>query len=170
MRWQVFCHGNDTFNLSHLEQFDHVFEVAAGVSYSITIRFSHHCFTEHTKPTDDPALLLTVGSDQRTFDFERWRLSHYLPEIIKTLEQRYISHTNHQSFFTVELIEDAGQMQDYEVYFDVTKDSKTKRLYLTVKSAYTRDTNRKNERPKSRKIRLLVILRNIQHNKPIRSQ
>jgi hypothetical protein len=139
-------------------------------SYGVTIRFSHHCFTEHPSPSDDPALSFVVGKEERTFDLGRWQLSRHLPTILKTLAERHISHTDHQSFFTVELVNQQGQSQDYEVYFEVSKDNKTKRLYLTVKSAYTRDPSRITERPKSRKIRLLVILRNVQHNKPIRSQ
>ncbi len=170
MRWTDFGIQNQLFDLSHLDQFDHVYLLSDGSSHCVTIRFSHHCFTDHPSPTDDPDSSFVIGKDRRTFDVQRWQLSQRLPQIIKTLETRYISHTDHQSFFTVELVNERGQPQDYEVYFEVTKDTKTKRLYLTVKSAYSRDPNRNTQRPKSRKIRLLVILRNAQQNKPIRRQ
>ncbi len=170
MRWSEFIYQGRSFSLLHLDQFDHIFLLSDSSSHSVTVRFSHHCFTEHPNPADDPNLLFVIAKEQRTFDFKRWQLSQYLPDIIKSLETRHISHTDHQSFFTVELINEQGQTQNYEVYFEVTKDTKTKRLYLTVKSAYLRDPNRATYRPKSRKIRLIVILRNVQQNKPIRSQ
>jgi hypothetical protein len=170
MRWLAFEYQKRFFDLSHLDQFDHVFMLPDANPYRVTIRFSHHCFTEHPSPSDDPDLAYVVAKEQRTFDFVRWQFSQRLPEIIKTLGIRYISHTDHQSFFTIELVDEQGHPRDYEVYFEVTRDTKTKRLYLTVKSAYIRDPNRVGDRPKSRKIRLLVILRNVQQNKPIRSQ
>jgi hypothetical protein len=170
MRWSTFQYKGQVYDLAHLDQFDHIFVISEAGSYPITIRFSHHCFTEHSSLTDDPDLFFTVGKEQRTFDLVRWQFSQRLPEIIKTLEARFISHTDHQSFFTIELIDDQGRSRDYEVYFEVTRDNKTKRLYLTVKSAYLRDQDRIGDRPKSRKIRLAVILRNVQQNKPIRTQ
>ncbi len=170
MRWSVFQYQNHQYDLSHLEQFDHVYNFLGADSYIVTVRFSHHCFTEHPSPKDDPELSFVVAKEQRTFDFVRWQFSHRLPQIIRSLETRFISHTNHQSFFTIEFIDQQGQVKDYEIYFEVTRDNTTKRLYLTVKSAYIRDKTRLTDRPKSRKIRLNVILRNIQQNKPIRPQ
>ncbi|MEY4531196.1 MAG: hypothetical protein RLZZ156_1917 [Deinococcota bacterium] len=104
MRWSEFLHQGRSFGLLHLDQFDHVFLLSDGSSYPVTVRFTHHCFTEHPNPADDPDLSFVVAKEQRTFDVQRWYLSQRLPEIIKTLESRHISHTDHQSFFTVEVI------------------------------------------------------------------
>ena len=175
MIWKSFQYHGQTFDLAHLNQFDHVYVQPAqdnkpSRAYRVTVRFGHHCFTEHVQPSDEAALLFVVGKEARTFDQKRYGLSQSLPEIMKTLMDRNISHTDHNSFFTIELMNEAGQTFDYEVYFEVSRDQTTKRLYLTVLSAYARDPARITDRPKARKIRLSVILRNIQENKPIRRQ
>jgi hypothetical protein len=71
-----FTYQNTDYALDHLNAFEHVFEVEAttGVpkrQYTVWVTFGHHCFTEDSKPGDDPALFYidSVKRDPRTFNF-----------------------------------------------------------------------------------------------------
>jgi hypothetical protein len=84
--------------------------------------------------------------------------------------QRTISHTGHNNYFTLEIMNPFGEQIEYEIYFDVTRDSNDKRLHIVVTSAFPRDPTRIQDRPKYNKIRLSSILHNVQKNKSIRMQ
>jgi hypothetical protein len=163
------------YDLSHLNSFIYEFEQSAAKDnparrYVVVIRFSHHCFTEGKKVEDDPLLEFLDSSpkrDHRTFNATRWELSKSLPEIVKSLMGRHISHTNHNSFFTVEIVLQNGDRVDYEVYFEVARVKG--KLNLVVTSAFSRDPDRLGARPQGSKIRFSTILFNVLHNKPIKS-
>lgn len=163
------------YDLSHLNSFLYEFEQSSlkdgsAQKYLVAILFSHHCFTEGKKPGDDPLLeFLDAGPkrDHRTFDEVRWELSKNLPEIVKGLMERYIAHTNHNGFFTIEVVLDSGTRVDYEVYFEVARVKG--KLYLTVTSAFPRDPARIGARPRGSKIRFSTILYNVLNGKPIKS-
>lgn len=168
-------YSNITYDLTHLNTFLHEFEQQAlkdkpAQKYLVAIRFSHHCFTEGKKPTDDPLLEfadISPKRDHRTFDVVRWELSKRLPEIVMGLMERHIAHTNHNGFFTIEVVLDSGAQVDYEVYFEVARVKG--KLNLTVTSAFPRDPDRIGARPQGSKIRFSTILYNVLHNKPIKS-
>lgn len=171
--WQAFFYQGAYYDLSHLDSFDHVFVQAATADkperhYKVRIHFGHHCFTESIKPGDDPAQRYPFPRhDQRTFNFVRWDLSRQLPMIVTTLMERQVFHTGHLNFFTVELTTHSGNNIEYEVYFDVDRDS-GKGLKLVVTSAFPRDPARIQNRPARRPIRLALILHNVQVGKPIK--
>jgi hypothetical protein len=125
-----------------------------------------HCFTRSVDGENQRGLFYSDNQETRIFDFRRYKLSFYLPGIIKTLDQRECFHTNHKNYFTIEVINDEGQKVDYEVYFEVKKVKGS--LELFINSAYPRDPERIINRPKKKKIRFYVILYNILHNKRIR--
>ena len=168
-------YSNITYDLTHLNTFLHEFEQQAlkdkpAQKYLVAIRFSHHCFTEGKKPNDDPLLEFADASskrDHRTFNVVRWELSKRLPEIVMGLMERHIAHTNHNSFFTIEVVLDNGVSIDYEVYFEVVRVKG--KLSLTVTTAFGRDLIRLIGRSQGSKIRLSTILYNVSTNKPIRS-
>ena len=162
------------YDLSHLNSFIHEFLHEAGGksarTYRVKILFSHHCFTEGKKSGDDPQLEFLDGGpkrDHRTFDAIRWELSQYLPDIIRGLMGRHIAHTHHNSFFTVDIVDQNGTSIEYEVYFEVALVKKE--LYLTVTTAFSRDPANLGARPRGGKIRFSTILFNVSQNKPIKS-
>ncbi len=166
-------HGQ-TFDLTHLNAFEYCYIQPAEHGkperqYRTWIRFSHHCFTESTKPNDDIALQFGSRKDGRSFNTLRWDLSKFLPDIIRSLMERTISHTGHNNYITIKIVDSQGQRIEYEIYFDVNRDPQDKRLHIVVTSAFPRDMERLVDRPKFNKIRLATILHNVQQNKPIRT-
>ncbi|MEY4530364.1 MAG: Heat shock protein [Deinococcota bacterium] len=173
MRWQAFRYQGQLIDLSHLDGFDHSFiqpneDGKPERLYRTRVTFSHHCFTENSKPEDDPKLLYPSTQDLRSFDQRRYQLSKHLPEIILTLMNRTISHTEHSNFVTFELLNEAGISVEYNVFFEVKRAVGDKRLHLIVQSAFPRDEDRNSNRPRHNKIRFATILFNVQNNKPIK--
>jgi hypothetical protein len=174
--WKAFSHGTDTFDLSHLDAFDHTFiqpaqEDKPDRSYRVWVRFGHHCFTSGKAPTDDPSLEYPLPlHDRRTFDRTRWELSKLLPGVVRDLMNRKVSHTGHGNFYTLEIVDTNGNRIEYEVYFELSRAAGDKRLHLVVTSAFPRDPARATSRPTAKPIRFSVILHNVQMNKPIRVQ
>ncbi len=176
MKWNSFSHQGDIYDLSHLYPFYWHYTARAGKghlarTYKFQVSFSMHCFTR--KPLADEKIaadLWYVGPvEQRLFCFDRYELSHQLPEIIRSLGERPCWHTHHGNFFTIELTSQNGQKIEYEVYFDVTRATRKGWLNLVVESAYVRTEDHASTRPKKRKIRLDVIAHNKQTGKTIRA-
>jgi hypothetical protein len=173
MKWSAFVYQGQVFDLTHLDSFEHTFVQPAETDkpmrfYRTWVKFSHHCFTEDIKSEDDPHLTYPTQTDIRAFNLRRWRLSQYLPEIIKALMTRHISHTEHQSFLTIELIDQSNEIFEYNIFFEVRRATNDKRLHLVISSAFPRDEDRSSSRPKSNKVRFSTILFNVQNHKPIR--
>ena len=138
--------------------------------FSFLVRFSLHCFSETTKHGDDPQLAYRDSRESRTFDFDRYRLSHHLPETIRDIGSKHCMHTGQSNFFVIELVDDDGTRVEYEIYFDVNKNSGVAgRLELFVQSAYVRGEASRAFRQKGKKIRFSVIAHNRKHGKPIKA-
>ena len=170
MKWQPFEHAGQVFDLSHLDSFEHRFVQTAEPekperTYRVFVHFSDHCFTQGDE-TD--AVYPTKTTAPRSFNDLRWKLSFYLPNIIKTLMNRHVSHTDHQNFFTIEIMNENGEQFDYDVFFEVRRAENDKRLHLVVQTAFPRDATRSSSRPKSDKIRFITILHNVQNRKLIK--
>ena len=74
-------------------------------------------------------------------------------------------HTGHGNFFTIELLDEAGKTVDYDIFFTVSRSSKTGRLNLFVQSAFVRD---RDKLPRGKPIRFEIILYNVLTGKGIR--
>lgn len=175
MKWRPFTHQDVTYDLSHLDPFEWRYTAKASGkrperTYKFHVTFSMHCFTRNPKDGEQ----ITTDSwyegpkEKRVFCFDRYELSHQLPEIIKSTGNRVCWHTHHGNFFTVELTTKEGEEVEYEVYFDVTRATRRGWLHLIVQSAYVRTEEYKSTRPRKRKIRLDVIAYNRQQGKPIK--
>jgi hypothetical protein len=92
-------------------------------------------------------------------------LSHHLPGIIAVLAKRKCYHTGRGNFFTVEVVDDAGNRVEYEVYFNAYRS--IGRLNLVVQSAYVRDWAHSN-RPHTKPIGFNIILYNVLNGKEIK--
>ena len=111
-----------------------------------------------------------LSYSDRVFDFGRWKLSLLLPDIVRALAQTKCYHTGKGNFFTIQVIDDAGNKAEYEVFFEtyVRRNGKKSRLNLVVQSAYVRDWKHSN-RPHTKLIRFEVILYNVMNGREIKT-
>ena len=112
----------------------------------------------------DSNLLYSDSRETRVFDFVRYELSKQLPQIIQSLDKRKCYHTGKGNYFTVD-IQDVGE---YDVYFKVARSSKRGSLTLFVQSAYVRDQNHAENRPRKKPIRFSIIAYNTLMGKGIK--
>ena len=175
MKWNDFTYSGTVYDLTHLHPFEHRYEhtLTGGQVqvFKCHVIFSMHCFTRDLEDGDNytAELIYPYDKDHRLFDFSRYELSKQLPDIIRSLNQRPCWHTNHNTFFTIEITDQDGQTKDYEIYFSVAKASrKGSWLNIYVHSAYVRDKEHGGSQPKKRKIRFIVIAHNKQKGKPIK--
>nr|VFK11665.1 MAG: hypothetical protein BECKLPF1236B_GA0070989_10235 [Candidatus Kentron sp. LPFa] len=172
-------HRDNRYHLSHLNSFDWRYTAKASGkrperAYKFRVTFSMHCFARKPLPGEQIAKEMWYRGprERRAFCFERYRLSHRLPTIIRSLGERTCYRTAHGNFLTVELTDEEGERIEYEIYFDVTRASRRGWLNLTVQSAYRRtrddEVRRLGKRKIRRKIHLDVIAYNRQLNTMIR--
>ncbi len=165
--------------MGHLRAFDCTFTQEAKGSapereYAFVVEFSSHCFTRgpnkhrgETLNDVDRALHYKDSRDTRIFCFQRYKLSHRLPDIAREITYKSCYHTGKGNFFVVELVNDNDEKQEYEVYFKVSRASKGK-LRLYIESAYIRDSQHGSSQPIRKKIKFFVIAFNVKSGKPIK--
>lgn len=123
----------------------------------------------HRANSQESALLYGDARETRVFDFARYELSKLLPAIIEELPSRKCYHSGKGNFFIVELVDQKGSRDEYEIFFTASRSTKRGVLNLFVQSAYIRDEHHMQGKPAPRKpIRIEILLYNIQTNKPIR--
>ena len=163
MQWRDFQYGEDKYSLSHVHPFEWEFTALAAAkrperTYRLQITFSMHTFTRGLKKDENvPDLLYRDSREVRAFDFVRYELSKKLPDIVRELGDRRCYHTHHRNFFTIELVDESGRSNEYEVYFKVSKASRKGWLNLYVESAYIRNPDYRTSQPRKRKIGFQVI-------------
>ncbi len=92
-----------------------------------------------------------------------------MPQITAELAQRKCYHSGKGNFFVVELVDEAGLREEYEVFFVASRSSTRGLLNLFVQSAYIRDQEHLSARPAPRKpIRFEILLHNVQTGKSIK--
>lgn len=179
MKWHDFVYHGENYDLSHLHPFD--FDCSAPVNaekqwhYHINATFGLHTFTHQVNNGKNlgmyKELLYQDSREEREFDFERYKLSKRLPDIVKSIDHRKCYHTGHDNFFTIEIVEANNNKQDYEVYFKLSKCGNCRKkgwLNLHVISAYVRDNFHEHDQPRKRPIRFHVLAYNVLKQKPIR--
>ena len=174
--WQPFTHNGQVYDLAHLHprRTTIVQEAQPGKparSYTLQVIFSLHCFTRGIASGEQPesALLYSDARETRVFDFARYELSKLLPAIIEQLPARKCYHSGKGNFFIVELVDQNGSRDEYEIFFTASRSTTRGVLNLFVQSAYIRDEHHMQGKPAPRKpIRIEILLFNIQANKPIR--
>lgn len=174
--WKPFNYKNAIYDLSHLSEFEWEFIQDAKndkpeIRYAFIIEFGLHCFTRGLNKKEklsniENDLLYPDSRETRLFDFKRHTLSRKLPEITKAISKQNCFHTGKDNFFVIELLDEQGVQQEYEIYFQISK-SKEK-LKLFVQSAYVRDQKYLISQPKKRKISFFVIAHNVKTNKQIK--
>jgi hypothetical protein len=177
VQWNPFSFGGGTYDLSHLHPRTCQYEQAAKDDkpsrvYTVDVIFSLHCFTRSLLADEvaDTALFYADNREMRLFDFQRYELSKQLPAIIETLDRRKCFHTGHDNFFSVALIDQAGNTVEYDIFFTASRSSRKKGVVtLYVQSAYVRDEAHGNRPRMKSPIGFHVILFNVLNNRPLKS-
>jgi len=168
MEWRAFRHGQETYDLCHLDPktITYVQEAKGNKperTYTVEVIFSLHCFTRGLKAGEgcDPALYYSDDRETRVFDFQRYQLSKRLPALVEGLSKRKCYHSGKGNFFTVELVDEQARSRvEYEIYFTASRASKKGIVNLYVQSAYVRDREHQN-RPHRKPIGFHIILYNV---------
>lgn len=163
MKWAPAVIDGEIYDLSHLYPFSFSLVLAArgtqpAVTFEIDVTFSLHCFTDALKEDCLPQHHYADMKETRCFSHERYVLSQYLPNIIKTLDQRrcYEAKKNNYMTFEIKSLDNAPPIH-YQVYFIVTKSRIAGRLTLYVQSAYRKDAPKKIQREKPSLFKAICI-------------
>lgn len=175
IHWKPFEFEGVIYDLAHLHPKSLIYQQAATGGkpereYKVDVIFSLHCFTRGIKPDEKPhqSLLYADSRERRIFDFGRYALSKWLPQIVDELNRRKCYHSGKGNFFVVEVVTEQGEKLEYEIFFEASRASKKGVVNLYVQSAYVRDEAHRGNRPKKKPINFTVILFNVLNNKPIK--
>lgn len=175
MYLRPFIYKSRTYTLDHLSPFElkvtqEAKEKKPERIYVFDVNFSIHCFTREKGADEsiDQSLLYSDSRETRVFCFDRYELSKRLKDIVISLEYKKCYHTSHGNYFIVEVTSENNLVEEYEVYFTVSKSSKKGRLNLYIQSAYIRNTKHNNGRRKKKPIGFKIIAFNTLTNKPIK--
>ncbi len=175
MQWKPFQFCGEVYDLAHLHPRSVTYvQPAKGNAparvYKVDVIFGLHCFTRGRgqNPPQEDTLLYGDDREIRVFDFVRYELSKRLPDIIDGLAQRKCYHTGKGNFFSVEIVQENGEVIEYDIFFVASRSSAKGKINLFVQSAYVRDAQYASNRPDRKPIGLYVILFNTLNNKPIK--
>lgn len=165
IKWKPFVRDGVVHTLDHLHP-RRVEYVQSAIApqvprrYLVQLIFGLHCFTRSPAPdeTVDPTLHYSDSRETRLFCPRRYQLSFLLPAIMEELSERRCFHTGKGNFFVIEIVDEAGTAQAYEVYFLASRSGQRGLLNLFIQSAYIRDKTHTNNRPTKKPIRLHAIL------------
>ncbi|NRA87655.1 MAG: hypothetical protein HRU28_09710 [Rhizobiales bacterium] len=171
MNWRNITNRGSSYSLGHLKNFTFQFiqQAIKGKperSYDIDVAFSWHCYTR--APSEADTNVLHQGREVRCFCPERYKYSLLLPDIIQTLGEHYCKQTGKGNYFIVKVIDVENIKNNYEIYFQLKKQKKSKNLQLFVQSAYVRNIPDP-YRNKKKKIRFAILVHNVKHGKQIRT-
>ena len=170
LHWDAVVLNGESYSLEHLSASIRELVIAPNARASerrirLAVTYGLHCFSISIDDEKSPNLVHD-GREQRAFDLARYRLSLALPGIVASLELRRCFHTGRRNFFTVELVDEQGQKQDYVIYFRTWRAAAGEAgdVRLHVESAYLRS-----DAPQRHKksIRFKVIVANTYTGKEI---
>ena len=147
---QITIDGQDHV-LRHLRDSEFPFEIAATSSYpeinaGMLVQYGSHCVSRgpgHGEQFDFAELgfdrlIVDENGVERCFSLDRYAWSMNLPAIIESLPAgRPCFFTNRGNWLSIEILDPLGRPQVYEVYFNLTWQSRNF-LRLYVESAYVR--------------------------------
>jgi|GEM_PF-5845322 len=164
MKFENPTYDGTEFDLSHLGDFEHTYEVkekpdGGTKRFRCHVTFSNHVFTKSLTKTSEPNNCDMY--ENREFCPERYGLSKLLPDLIKKIGDKQCKDTGKGNYARFEVFDDSGETKNYEIYFKVSKTRKGW-INITIQSAYVRTnvTNLSQARRKMRNIRFAIIIRN----------
>lgn len=172
------------YNLSHLQDAKYHFVIEASGKYpelkcTLLVQYSSHCVSWGPKRGEDIDFSIH-GEQRRIIDDKgvhrcfcdiRYALSSHLPGIFETFSDRHCLFTGHENWLTIEILDPAGERQEYEVFFSITRQS-SGMLRIYVESAYVREPDNPGNRPvhlkRRDKVRAKVLLAKKLRGEPVR--
>jgi len=173
--WTAHQQDGQVYDLSHLHPFDlTVTQSASGDkparAYEFIVLFSIHCFTRDKYDNEivPEEYFYSDNRHTRVFCSIRHELSFKLPDIVKNAEKKKVLNTGKGNFLIIDIIDENGNITEYEMYFSVSRSGKQKgKLNFYVESAYPRTTG---EREKHlTPIRLHILAFKTLNNQPIKT-
>ncbi|WP_369600456.1 hypothetical protein AAIA72_11460 [Hahella sp. SMD15-11] len=171
------------YDLSHLQDawYDFVIEASgryAELKGTLLVQYSSHCVSWGPKRGEridfniqgEQRRIIDDKGVHRCFCNRRYQLSAHLPHIFETFADRWCLFTGYENWLTIEVLGPAGEPQEYEVYFRVTKQSRSL-LRIYVESAYVRDKgygDQKHTKHRRDKVRAKVLLAKKLRGEPVR--
>jgi hypothetical protein len=141
-RWKPHVVGEQKYDLAHLNPRRFVLDYLETrqlppVSVEVRVGFMSHTFTISCADDGTANPDYSRRNDPRSFNFERYRLSTYLPSIIDSIAARrcYVSNSGYGNHFVVEGISELSQDEEYWVFLHVESVAPTI-ARLRVRSAY----------------------------------
>ncbi len=124
------------YDLSHLEPTS--FELtAAHEVFKVDVEFTCHCFTEALTQAHAPDLHYAHDGERRAFSIERHHLSLLLPDLVTTLGNRSVYHSEQGNFFFLRDVSTPESVAPYLVFFDLFRSMKAKTdVRMLIRSAY----------------------------------
>lgn len=124
------------YGVSHLEPF--AFDLlVAGSAFRIGVEFTCHCFTETLTREHAPDLHYAHNGERRAFSIERHGLSLLLPNLVTTLGNRSVYHSEQGNFFFLRDVAAPESVAPYLVFFDMFRSTKAETdVRMLVRSAY----------------------------------
>lgn len=141
--------GGERYALKHLHPFARQIELAAGKghparSVRLHISFGLHTFTHAWSPSDSPGDFYGDDREVRTFCVDRYRRSHALPDIFRSIELLRCEFARGLNRAMNYVVIDTGDTGRYAAFFDLRRlrspggDS----VHLLVQSAYVLDADK----------------------------
>ena len=181
---QISIDGRD-HDLQHLQDSEFPFEIPATRGYpeinaGMLVQYSSHCVSTGPPKGEQfnfadlghDRLIVDEKGNERCFSADRYEWSLNLPAVIQSLPSgRWCYFTNRGNWLSIEILDLIGGQQDYEVYFNLTWQSRNF-LRLYVESAYVRTGENPSRRPsdvrRKDRIRGRVLLAKRLRGEPIR--
>ncbi len=163
MRWEPYqAPGGRAYPLNHLHPLRYQVELPPqngrpGLDVWVNVGFAMHCFTRDLVHNDPEDLHYRDDRECRAFCFDRYDLSHRLPEIARTLPQRTCQFAKNENYVTLDHLTPDGSVITYGAFFNVKRQA-ADTVMLVFQSAYAIDSDPKRQPPGKGKIGLRVLL------------
>lgn len=174
----------ETISLSHLADKEYSYTIEKTAKHpeqvlNVLVQYSSHCISLAPK-RDEKIDFSGNNSERKIFDGRvyrcfcdnRYELSKFLPDIFTDLLNKKCIFTGKENFMMVEIITKDFKRLDYEIFFSVSQYKERSSLKIYVESAYVRDGNYIDSRPKPKnrkdKIKAKVLLAKKARGEPIR--
>ncbi|VAW70118.1 hypothetical protein MNBD_GAMMA10-9 [hydrothermal vent metagenome] len=163
-KWKSFNIDGTEYDFSHLNACKHAFQhPERNESYTLFFTFSHHVFTRGAKEEEnlESTQIYPYPSDKRAFDIARFKLSKYLPQIVKTLPEKFCYHGGYSHYCSCKISQENGTKIYYQVVYRAWKERGKMRFH--IESAYPLQESL----GKVKKVSFWVICYNLLHGKKL---
>jgi hypothetical protein len=139
--WGSFTYQADTYDLTHLDEYEVDVTDSKGMVRRIAIGYSDHCFTREPRTGDDSALqFLRSTRPVGHFCVERYRLSLGLRQQVAHAMQRKVWNLQGENFAIVPTVNHHGVDTLYAIVFSLDRVKKLPvDLDMRVRTAYPCD-------------------------------